>query len=165
MAKFLNILLPKVMVAKDLVNGSSEVLTFNDKPEISGYVPGNNEASRFKVLALMSDGSFRLLDKKGNEIAFNAAGDFKYFTVSHNCPMVKSVSAELYQVKFEYTIDPSGQLLIANAHLWEEGKAESLYAINYEYDNQGRLCKASNSKKHVAKADELRKNEAIVAKK
>lgn len=153
--EFLNILLPKTMVVKDLVNGSSEVLTFSDKPEISGYVPENKENSRFKILILMSDGSFRLHDKKGNEIALSAAGDFKCFAVSPNYPIVKSVSAGLYKINFKYTIDNSGRVLIANANLSEKGKVKPLYAVRYEYDSKGRLCRVIPHDRGPAKDPEI----------
>jgi hypothetical protein len=148
--EFANVTLPKAMVVKDLINDSNETLTFSDKGPIAGYVPQNEEKSRFKILAIMSNASFRLLGKRGNEIAFSSDGKFECFAVSSDCPMVKSISAGPYKVNFNYTIDPSGGVLIASARLFEEGKTKPVYAVRYEYDNEGRLCNARGSENQVA---------------
>lgn len=163
--EFLNVVVPKVMMVKDLVNGSSEVLVFSDKGNIAGYVPKKREKSRFKILALMADASFQLLDKNGNEAAFSPNGEFESFAVSPDHPMVKGLSAGLYKVKFKYTMDQSGQPLIASARLSEEGNVKPVYAVHYEYDNEGRLCKARGAGTHLAILDGLAENTVVVAKK
>jgi hypothetical protein len=156
--EFLNILLPKTMVVKDLINGSSEAMTFSNKSAVYSYIPENGENSRFKGLGLMSDGSFRLLDKKGNEIAFNSTGDFMNFVISLDCLMVKSISEGPYKINFKYTIDNSGQVLIANANLSEKGTVEPLYVVKYKYDKEGLLCSINNSETQVALLNDLVKN-------
>ncbi|HUU43089.1 MAG TPA: hypothetical protein VMX57_04880, partial [Planctomycetota bacterium] len=64
---FLNVLVPARMKVRDLEDGSEEVLVFSSKRSAAGYEPENPTVSRFSFLALMTDGSFRLIDRKGNE--------------------------------------------------------------------------------------------------
>ena len=158
----LNTSVPKVMVARDLLNGSSEEFIF--AKEIAAYIPKNGVQSRFEVLNMMTDASFQLHDKLGNVIAFGPDGWFASFAVSPDARMVKSVSAGPYKVDFNYRVGSFGQVHIASAELSEEGKAKPLYAVHYEYDNEGRLCKAESSGAKVAKSHRLAENSVIVAK-
>jgi hypothetical protein len=148
--KFLNTLVPKMMKLEDLVNDYSEVLVFSDKGMIAGYVPRNEERSRFKILALMSDASFRLLDIKGNEIKLRPDGKFESLAISPDNSMVKSISTGPYKVRFEYTIDESGRVLIASSRLLEGAEGKPVYTVCYEYDDRGRLCGAKGMETKTA---------------
>ncbi|MFA5251546.1 MAG: hypothetical protein WC454_03045 [Phycisphaerae bacterium] len=153
--KFANATIPKAMVIDDMVNGSSETLVFSESGEIAGYVPQNKEKSRYEILALMSDASFQLLDKKGNEVAFGPDGKFEWFAASPDCPIVKSVSSGPYKVNFEYTLDRSGNALADSIHLLCEGGTKVLYAIGYNYDAEGRLSHIKELKTDAVKPDRL----------
>jgi hypothetical protein len=148
--EFLNVLLPKTMIVKNIINDTNDVLVFTDNSDKPGYVPKNDKISRFKRLSLMSDGSFTLLDKQGNETVFSAAGKFERLTPSQDFNLVKSIAAGQYKVDFKYTIDNSGRILIANARLSEKEKSKTIYSVNYEYDEEGRLCKANASNLKIA---------------
>jgi len=139
---FLNVRLPKYMEIVDLINGTKETLTFSDSGRIAGYLPQNLEKSRYQILALMSNRSFRLLDKEGNEIAFDAGGDFERMAVSSKRRMINSISQGQYVVNFKYAIDNAGSIRIASAYLSKKGEegAKPTYAVHYNYDNEGRLC-------------------------
>ncbi len=89
---FLNVSIPKSMKLKDHVHGVTEVLTFSDKGKMTGYVPENVKKSRIKIMVLMSDASFRLIDRNGNEIALTSSGKFDKMAVSDERPIVSAVS-------------------------------------------------------------------------
>ena len=152
MIDFLNVSIPKRMKVRDLIHGSSEALTFSDKGRIAGYVPENAENSRFKILALMSDASFRLVDKEGNEIAFSPSGDFDKMAFSPEHPVVSSVTQGKYKVNFKYTIDDSGKIMIAGAYLSRGEKgAKPTYVVHYQYDDEGRLCRVAGYSNQAAR--------------
>ncbi|MCD4679866.1 MAG: hypothetical protein K8S00_05710 [Bacteroidales bacterium] len=138
---FLNVTIPKRMKLKDHVHGVSEILTFSDKGKRAGYVPENVGKSRFKIMVLMSDASFRLIDRNGNETALTSSGRFEKMAVSDERPMVSAVSQGNHRIAFKYTIDNSGDVIIASASLSEGEKHESpIFMVKYEYDSEGRLA-------------------------
>jgi len=137
-----------VMIVSDLLNDSSEEFVFTE--EIAAYIPKNGVKSRFEILSLMTDGSFRLRDKQGNKIDFGPDGRFAAFDSPFDTRMVKSISAGPYRVDFSYTLGSSGQMLVAGARLSEDGQTNPLYAVNYKYDQEGRLCRAERSRTEVA---------------
>ena len=72
---FLNASIPERMVVENLLTGWEEVLTFSeDHYSIAGYVPDRLETSNLVGLFLLSDASFRLADKLGNEFQFDQDG-------------------------------------------------------------------------------------------
>jgi hypothetical protein len=92
MIEFLNAIIPEKMVVKNLLTGREEVLTFSkDRYSIAGYVPEELERSNLIGLFLLSDGSFRLADKLGNEFQFDQEG---YLT--------EMIFSPQYCFKFEY---------------------------------------------------------------
>ncbi|MBI4641285.1 MAG: hypothetical protein HY731_11355, partial [Candidatus Tectomicrobia bacterium] len=140
--QFLNTCIPKRMKITDLLNGYSEVLVFSNRGTIAGYIPENRGKSRVQILALLSDASFRLLDTAGNEIAFNPAGEFTGMAVSPERRMVASVSHGHQRVNFTYTLDRSGQIRIASAHLTDDkGGIGPTYLMYYQYNDEGRLSR------------------------
>jgi len=146
---FLNAMIPRRMKVIDLINGESEILVFSDKEKIVGYVPENKENSKFQILAILTDASFRLLDKEGKEVAFNPAGEFEAMGVS-GYPLVKSISQGKYKVDFKYIIDNKGRLIIASAYLRAENEEKSIYMVNYQYDTDGRLVSVKTSLNKLA---------------
>lgn len=140
--EFLNVVIPKEMEVVDLLNAVGETLTFSDEGEFAGYKPQDEQESRFEILALMSDASFRLLDKGGNEIAFDPAGGFDGMAPSSKYPMVSAISQGKHRVDFTYSVDPLGTIRIASAQLLEEkGLTEVAHIVHYQYDDEGRLCR------------------------
>ena len=72
---FLNAIIPAKMVVKNLLTGEEEGLTFSeDCYSIAGYVPEKVGASQVVGLFLMSDASYRLADKLGNQFWFDPSG-------------------------------------------------------------------------------------------
>ncbi|MBD3334954.1 MAG: hypothetical protein GF355_05510 [Candidatus Eisenbacteria bacterium] len=73
--EFLNAVIPERMSVVNLVTGEVETLSFStDRYSIAGYVPGELSESQTVGLFLMSDASYRLADKLGNEFWFDPAG-------------------------------------------------------------------------------------------
>ena len=73
--QFLNAEIPERMVVENLLNGQPEVFAFSpDRYAAAGYVPDKIEASQVIGLFLMSNGSFRLADKLGNQFHFDPSG-------------------------------------------------------------------------------------------
>jgi len=73
--RFLNAVIPEKMTVENLITGDKEVLTFSkDRYRIAGYVPNKIETSNNIGLFLLSDASFRLADKLGNEFQFDSSG-------------------------------------------------------------------------------------------
>lgn len=141
--EFLNALLPEKMVIVDLVHGKRETLTFSDsKYQAAAYVPGD-EDSRFIGLFLMSDGSFRLGDRLGNEFWFDPAGR-----------MTDMIFSEKHRFHFVYFGDKIAQVydgqnskIIFN---YRDNKIISAVTpdggkITYDYDRQNRLRRVVRS--------------------
>jgi len=73
--EFLNARVPVRMAIENLLTGQSEVLTFSaDRYTIAGYVPAKLSSSQVVGLFVMSNASFRLADKLGNEFWFDPTG-------------------------------------------------------------------------------------------
>jgi len=151
--QFQGVSLPKTMTVVDNANGSKETLVFEPNGAIVGYTPENQAKTRFRILALLSDLSFRLLDKSGNEVAFAADGSFEGFCPSSDKPVIKSVCVGSYKVGFVYTMGPSGSPMIASARLSKQGAPETLYVMRYEYDDEGRLCRTESTGKRLTGED------------
>ena len=90
--EFLNARIPEKMVVKNLFTGREEILTFStDRYSIAGYVPEILESSNLIGLFLLSDASYRMADKLGNEFQFDQEGTLTEMNFSED-----------YCVKFEY---------------------------------------------------------------
>lgn len=144
--EFLNVRVPTRMKIVDLVHGGTETLAFSDQGKIAGYVPTDPKQSRFEILALLSDASFQLLDKTGNETRFDPAGNFEGMAISSKPRMVRSISQGDSKVEFAYSMDRSGRVRIATATL-SKGKdaPQPAYAVNYHYDDEGRLTQVEGN--------------------
>lgn len=148
---FLNARIPRRMKVIDLLGGSSEVLVFSDKGRIAGYVPHTEDKSRFTILGILSDGSFRLFEKSGNQIAFDAGGQFDGLTFSPERPMVQAISMGDRRITFTYPFDRSGHARIASANLTEgSGRVGPTYLVKYQYDAEGRLARVLGPGSHMA---------------
>lgn len=142
---FLNVLLPKSMKIVDLVWGREEELTFcsKTKHDVAGYVPSDDESSRFDVLAILSDASFRLTDRLGNTFEFDPAGNLSdisfsrahciHYDYSYDNKVLRMTNGHS-EVYFEYDHRTG---LIASARLPGRG------SIRYSYDDELRLNKVT----------------------
>ena len=66
MIPFLNVKIPKRMKFSNSATGDSEILVFEPGGDIPGYVPQNPDDSSTRLVALMSDASFRRIDRNGH---------------------------------------------------------------------------------------------------
>lgn len=140
--KYRGIYLPEIIRIKNLSDGSGEVVCFTKDKAIIGYAPEKPETSQFEFLALMSDLSYRLVDKKENEIVFDSSGKFdKIISTSENL-LVRSMSSGNYNIYFNYKFSKLGKPVVAQAKLIKNGKDDSEIIMQYSYDNDGRLSKA-----------------------
>lgn len=140
---FRNVRLPQRMKVMDLINGGDEILTFSQDGRIAGYKPENENGGRYRFIALMTDTSYRLLDKEGNEAAFDAGGEFRSMFLSASHPIIKSISQGTNKVQFKYTVNILGEFIIASAYLIENGDSSlPTYVVHYQYDGEGRLYNA-----------------------
>jgi hypothetical protein len=101
----------KHVVVQDL-HGRSERLTFSDKGRIIAYVPDNPDASRYEFLALLSNGSFQLVDKQGNEVKFTRGGHFEGMITPTASRPVSRIEMGHHRIAFRHTIDSLGNVII-----------------------------------------------------
>ena len=147
--RFRSALIPEKVKVKDPISGKEETLIFNDdRYTIVGYVPEDEKESKFRILALLSNLSFQLLDKDGREFAFDPAGRF----MGMSAKQIRSVSEGQYMIKFVYDFSNNGSLKVAEAKLYEKGKESHLYAVHYKYDQDGRLYQVIRPTKKVINA-------------
>lgn len=93
--EFQGIIIPKKMALVNKMSGKEEVLSFDaDKFNAAAYVPEDIKRSQVVGLFIMTDGSFRLLDKIENEFEFNGVG---YLT--------DMIFSERHIIHFEYQKD------------------------------------------------------------
>ena len=138
---FLNAIIKKNLRLVNLQTGQSETLTFNDKGRYAGYLPQHKTNSPYEILVLMSDTSYRLLDKRGNEFVFSQGGRFVKTYVSSDRPLVKSISQGTHTIKFSYTVSPTGNIIMANVRVIDEGhKQKEKYRLAYHYSKDGKLA-------------------------
>ncbi|MCS7305598.1 MAG: hypothetical protein NZ602_10890, partial [Thermoguttaceae bacterium] len=143
MVEFLNVRLPKRVRITDQIHQTSEVLAFDPQHNPVGYVPEKKADSRYRLLALVSDGSLHLVDRHGNQVRFTAGWDFEAMLPSPDRPLVRSIQMGGQKVEFAYTLSPDGQMVVAMGKLIQTGPQQAETAIctlRYEYDTQGRLC-------------------------
>lgn len=79
--------------------------------------------------------------------------------------MVSAVSQGKKKVAFKYTMDKSGDVIIASASLLQEEEgAKPIYVVRYQYDDEGRLCSVKGSDTKVAKSHEELENRTQVVR-
>jgi hypothetical protein len=137
----LNARVPKQMRVDDPSHQHSEVLILGERDGVVGYVPADGAASRFQLLALLSDGSFRLLDRRGHEFAFDSTGSF-ISLASPLEPVVRRVSHGSQTARFTYALSPSGHpVVVETAFSTGETTGQPGHVVRYEYDAEGRLAR------------------------
>jgi hypothetical protein len=150
--EYREIKLPEKLLVKNLANGKSETLVFSKDGVVVGYIPESLKESQFKLLALMTNLSYRLVDKKDNEIVFNQSGEFEKLISTSDEYLIKSMSSGNYAVDFGYKINDAGKPVISQAELTKDGKSDNKITMQYFYDADGRLDKAAVKEKQDIKA-------------
>jgi hypothetical protein len=83
--EFLNAIIPAQMAVENLCTGEQEVLSFREDGEHgAGYIPKSPPSSQVVRLLLMSDASYRLIDKLGNQFHFDQRGNLTDMFFSPN---------------------------------------------------------------------------------
>lgn len=134
----LNVTLPKRLRLVDEKGHTHEVFSFasGDKHDLVGYTPENETTSQYSFLSLLTDGSFLLKNKNGNQTRFNAGGGFEKMTVG----VVKAISQGKHKVEFDYQYN-GREFGISTARMVTDGVTAPLYQVMYYYGDDGRLEK------------------------
>lgn len=137
-----NVTLPKRLNLMDSAGHVKETFIFdrNNKYGLIGYSPHDEEHSPYQFLALLTDGSFQLEDKKGGQMMFDRAGGFEKMMVK----VVKSMSQGRNKAEFDYQYK-SGGFQISTARVLTEGVTAPLYSVMYYYGDDGRLARVRKS--------------------
>jgi hypothetical protein len=139
---FLNLRIPRRIEVRDRVHDHVEVLAFDPDGELPGYVPADATSSRFRVVALLSNGGLQIVDRHGNQIRLDRGWDFDSILPPRERQLVRSVTMGGHRVDFNYTLDGQGHVVIATAAVAEDKpQTGSVWGVRYEYDDQGRLCR------------------------
>lgn len=108
--------------------------------------PGTSIDFGYRLAALLSNTGLQLVDKHGNESVFDSYWKFESMRPSRSRRLVQSVSMGGQTARFRYTVDGTGEVMIAAAFLSEDGpKARPTHVVRYEHDDQGRLCRVRHS--------------------
>ncbi|TKJ36903.1 hypothetical protein CEE37_14405 [candidate division LCP-89 bacterium B3_LCP] len=137
---FLNVNLSKRIKLVNQKTGEKEFFVFNtDKYDYAGYVPTNELKSAYKMIALMSDASYVLTDKKETKrIYFDAAGRFEKMGIWG----LKSVSHGIYTAEFDYDFRTDKPTIHA-LRVMKEGLWDPIYVKEYQYSEDGKLCRTA----------------------
>ncbi|MFQ5751840.1 MAG: hypothetical protein ACE5HI_07570, partial [bacterium] len=146
-AEYANVTIPKRLVLKNILTDTSEVFVFRSKWGVAAYIPESGTKSTFRKMLLMTDGSFRLLDGKENEIAFDASGMFDGISPGpEHLRMICSVSQGSQVLNFKYTLDDENSVRISESYLIDdEGNSSPKFVAHYIYDNQRRLARVDKT--------------------
>lgn len=119
-----------------LADGREELLEIALDRKVVGYYP-KTVNSPVKVLVLLSNGAFRLVDSSGGETAYSSAGEFQaYFP---DASVVTGIRQAGQQIAFSFEPALSGVPRIARARLTANGATSE---VRYAYDADGRLVSA-----------------------
>jgi len=143
--EFRGVILPTRMKLLDLNSGWSEVLEFSTEGTLAGYVPTRDAGSRTEILALLSDGSFQLLDRNGNEFAFDAGGRFEELVSIGNEDLVASISHGDRRIEFGHVLGRSGSLVTQTAKVLDPDFDRPLVTVEYDYSATGLLASAERT--------------------
>jgi hypothetical protein len=120
--QFLNAIIPEQMVVVNRLTGEQEVLTFStERYSIAGYVPDKLASSQLIGLFLMSDASYRLADKLGNEFWFDQAGNLTdmHFGAEHRVRYTYLTAMTEAFEQAPYHLEPADaqRIPFLNAHI------------------------------------------------
>ncbi len=138
---FLNADVPREMLVVDITSGKKETFELQERGSTAEYVPEHEPWSRFRIMRLMMDGSFTLIDKRGENFTFDASGHFKTVSASAERPLVKSQKMKNQQVDFTYEYRADSGLRIKQALVSNVGESKPIQTVRYEYDDESRLAR------------------------
>jgi hypothetical protein len=129
-----------------LPDGASEILELRKGQGQAEYAPVDRVHARTEVLAVRADGTMRLVSTAGGELVFDSSGAFVGLAEGLEEPLVASISSGSRKVTFAYCIAPSGRLRVERATVEDTtGSGRTLCAVDYQYDDEGRLMKVART--------------------
>jgi hypothetical protein len=146
--QFLNAIIPEQMAVVNLLTGEQEVLTFStERYTIAGYVPDKLGSSQLIGLFLMSNASYRLADKLGNEFRFDQAGsltDMLFGTEHHiRYAYLHTVTDAFEQAPYHLEPADTERIPFLNARIPKRMRITDLiYGTSevLEFSDQGRIA-------------------------
>jgi len=128
---------PARLILSDERNVSQEIFTLDKRPShrFARWLPQSGAASNYQFMVLMTDGSFRVEARDGNELVFDPGGRFRGITV----PVLRALRQDDQRIELDYEYH-NGQFRVRQARVMKEGLSASLYSIGYGYAPDGRLA-------------------------
>jgi len=124
--------------------GPDEILRFSDKGRLIGYEPEAAAGGRAKFAAILSNGSFRLLDTAGHELVFDTAGVHRATVPNVDDHLVRAITLGKQTVTLEYELDPQARPRVARAGAGGGDDPSALRrTLAYGYDESGRLARVA----------------------
>ena len=127
--------IPSILRLVDNSTGEEELFIFDKNNDFGvwRYTPAV-DSSKYKILAVMQDESYLLVDAFNNEIRFDSDGKFQQL----KSWLVKSYSKGDLIVDFDYGIFGGNQYIV-KATLKEKKYGAEIYWVKYEHDKKGNL--------------------------
>ena len=129
---------PKRISVFHVANRTSEAFSFDDTKAVLGYSPEKGEGSAYAFIAVMTDGSYRLMSRQDNAVDFGRGGSFQGCLFGSRQDVVHSLSSGPHTVTFDYRLGSHGQILVAGARVTDSDRPTR--SIEYQYDSEDRLC-------------------------
>jgi hypothetical protein len=133
---YLNARIPQRLDLIDEQSGEQFRLSFSERLGVAAYVPAPATASRFRGLLLLSDASFRLIEKSGCEFSFDPAGRFTGMVLADGAAVQYRLDGDLVSA----IEDPFGgriDLFYSGGRI-VEARSGAL-AVHYSYGRDGLL--------------------------
>jgi hypothetical protein len=108
-----------------------ERLDLRTDAPVVGYYPRETSSS-VKFVAILTNGDLRLVDRSGNEFAFDAGGRFLAMLLER--PVVKSLAQDKQSIAFRFMLGANGVPRITEA----ASSADPSKPVKYEYGAGGR---------------------------
>jgi len=109
-----------------------EVLQLRTDRDVLGYYP-HDTTSRVRMVAVLLNGAFRLVDRHGNEFAFDPAGRLGAFLTSR--PVVTGLQQGDHRINFRFGLSTADNLAIVEATT----TVDRDHVLRYRYDGPTKL--------------------------
>lgn len=128
--------IPSILRLIDYTSGDEELFIFDKNNEygVWGYSPIDVENSKYKILGVMQDASYLLVDAFNNEISFDSGGNFQQL----KSWVVKSFTKGDLKVDFDYGVF-GGHQYIVKATLKDKKINSEIHWVEYQHDKGGNL--------------------------
>ncbi len=110
--------------------GVRERFRFDKANNFAQWYPESRQDSRFRFLAIMSDASFRLVDKENREIVFDGSGNFRGMYLPPDQRVITTFRMSDQTVRIKHSINENGDLIISSAIVDD-------HAVKYERGTAG----------------------------